>query len=364
MAGSQFINDVVAGKYLPPAAQAQLNNPSVAPQSSPNTGSGGAAYWVGADGNVYLKSGAGGSVKSYGKASNLSANGFDTPTYSAQAVRINDPNAPASSAPANPNGTTGGSALPDNTQDINFNNAGLAGLDIQNQSGLAAIDKSIADILGGYDSDSSANEKNYTDSSNTNQNNLDKNTQTALVNAAQGRRGLSGVLASLGALNGSGIVLRDRAVQKGANDDLAGADDNFKTNQSGLDTSIGTFRNEDAARRKDLDTQADNARTNVKNAIAKSRQGYYTNLTKDYSEQGDNDSAKKYSDLAASLFPEIASTSIPSTNIQATPAAYTPATLSSYLAGNGSTTVKTTPAIDGSQPGLVATTAKRKLVTA
>lgn len=321
-----------------------------------------AVYWLGADGNIYLKSGS--AVQNVGKPLNMSNGGFDSTTLSAEANRIADPNPPRQTAPApsNPNGAgAAGPAKVDKSNDIALQNAGLGAVDQQTSSGLGAIDTALGRLTGQYDTEAKSNEGNYTGQSNTNQNNLQKNKQTAYVNAAQGRQGLFGTLSSLGALNGSGVDLANRAVQKGANDDLSGAADNYSTNQGQLDTAIGTFRQEDKMRRDNANTAAENARTNVQNEAAKSRMSFFSNLANDYAAMGDSGRAKSYTDEASALYPSLAKTSIPNSNIAYSGAAFTPGTLSDYLAGADSTQVTATPTqAGGGMPGLVAAPTKKK----
>lgn len=329
----------------------------------------GAVYWIGNDGNVYTKGKTGEvGVHNEGAAAYPGIIGTSYLTLtgkSGQATKIanpGNPGQPAPTAPGNPNGTTSGSGtvLPDKSNDIALQNAGLGAIDQQTNTGVGAVDKALGGLYGQYDTEKASNEASYTANSNQNQNNLQKNKQTALVNAAAGRQGLNGTLASLGALNGSGIQLADRAVQKGANDDLSGAADNYGENQSGLDTSIGTFRQEDDRRRKEAGTAADNAKTNIQNNAAQSRLQAYKSLADDYAAMGDSANSQRYTGLAASLYPTIASTSVPSTNLAYSGAAFTPSTLSSYLAGANPTTVSTVPAAPGQRPGLIATTEKKK----
>lgn len=312
----------------------------------------GAVYWVGADGNVWLKDASGtrnvgaanGTGLGQGDNWGLQAGGFESNTLqqSIQAQRIADPNPPASVAPA------GGSAAaapakPDKSNDIAVQQAGLGAVDQQTTAGLAAIDRALQSLIGNYDTESTANEGNYGQQSNTNKGNLQTNKQSAFVNAAQGRQGLMGTLASLGALSGSGIQLANRAVQQGANTDLAGAEGTYGENQSGLDTAIGTFRQQDKQRRDNAGTSAGNARTNVQNQAAKNKQTFYSNIANDYAEMGNAGEASRYTGLAASLYPQVAATSIPDSNLNYTAAAFTPGTLANYIAGAGDTTVSSSP---------------------
>lgn len=336
-------------------------------------------YWVGADGNIYLKSATG--VQNVGSANGtgisagannnygLTSTGFESNSLgqSVQAKQIADPNAPAPVIPANNSAgsTSTAPAVADKSNDIALQEAGLGSVDTQTQAGLDAIDKALGTLTGQYDTEKTANEGAYTTSSNQNENNLQSNKESALVNAAQGRQGLFGTLASLGALNGSGVTLANNAVQTGANKDLSGAGDNFATNQSGLDTAIGTFRDEDAKRRQDAADAAANAKTNAQNEAAKSKQTFYSNLANDYSAEGDAGNATKFTGLASALYPQVAATSIPDSTIAPEAAAFTAPSLANYLVGGNSTAVTAAPTSGQSGiPGLQANTPlKKKVVT-
>lgn len=258
--------------------------------------------------------------------------------------------------------TTPAVEKPDKTNDINFNKAALDASGTQNATGLSAIQATLDGLISRYGSEATDAEGNYTEQSNTNKNNQQRNTQAALINAAQGRRGLFGILASIGALNGSGINLANRAVQTGANEDITGANDTFGENQTGLDTAIGTFRTDDARRKEDANKSADASRTDLTHDTAVNNQKIYSQLADDYSAMGDEGNAKMYSDLAAALFPQIAQTSASTPALTYAGAAFTPSTLSKYVGGDQSTQVQATPASGPlSLPGLVAGPAKKRI---
>lgn len=267
---------------------------------------------------------------------------------------------PANPAPANPNATVApAKVLPDRTNDINQNKAALEGTNSLLTNGISSIKNALSSLLGKYDTESGANEANYTDQSNSNKQGYLKGQQSALLNAAQGRQGLFGVLASLGALNGSGVELANRAVQQGANADISGANDVFATNQSGLDTNIGQFRTADKSRREDAAGAATDAEKALRSDVAQKQQGIYSNLSNDYADMENAGEAKRYSDLLAALFPQIAQNAVPSAGPTYQAAGYTPASLDSYLSGG--TTVNATPAAGLSGlPGLLAYVAPSK----
>lgn len=357
------LNTLITGGYKAPFPTVAAPKAAPAPQVQNNPGNGGAVYWVGADGNVWLKGSSG--VQNVGKPSNLQAGGFDAARLSAQATRINDPNPPKAAAPGNPTGASA-PVLPDKSNDIAFLNSNLAGADSQNSVGLAKVAQALANIIGGYDTEAGQNQTAYQGNSDNNQNAYQKNKASALVGAAQGRKGLFGTLASLGALNGSGIDLANKAVVTGANQDLSGAADNYATNQTGFDAALQKFKDEDAARRKDAQTAADDAKTTVQYNTAKTKQDIYRGIANDYEAEGNHGAAADYTGRASALFPEIANYSIPSTNLAKTPAAFNLPSLSSYLANAGGTQVSSTPSTNGGAsgvnglPGLIASN-KRKV---
>lgn len=361
MAGS-FVNSLTSGSLNPlyiapkPAASA----PAAAPKAANN-----GVFWVGADGKVYVKGSQGTNAAGTADANTSSywgGKGF---------TQIADPNAPAPRDTVNTvvqggGGGSGGSAaaapvLPDKSNDIAQQNAGLNAVGSYVSSGQAAIDAALAALTGTYDTEAGAEKTSYNTNTDQNKVNLSKNQQTALVNAAQGRQGLNGTLASLGALNGSGIELATRAVQKGANEDLAGASDNYATNAHALDEADAAFTTQDKERRDAAKRAADQGKTKVQNTGLTQQLGYYQQLSNDYADEGDKGNASKYSDLAASLFPEIARTSVPDSAPTYSAATYTAPALASYLAG-GNTQVQTTPATaaTGGIPGLTAAPVKKK----
>lgn len=262
--------------------------------------------------------------------------------------------APASAppAPSAPRSSAGGSARPDRSNSIRMQEAGLAALGDQERQGLSAIDKALENLMASYLREAQRNEAQYGTQSTTNKQNLQTNKQVAYTNAAQGRRGLFGTLSSIGALSGSGIELANRAVQQGANADLAGAQGTFNENQTSLDTNIQAFRDADEERRIKARDAAEEARTGVRNSVAQQRQRFLAQLADDYEQMGDTRRSAEYARQAAELYPILAQTSIPSTNLAPIAAPFTPTTLANYVAG-GNTTVSTTPASPGGLPGLV-----------
>lgn len=198
----------------------------------------GGDYWVGTDGNVYVKAGGvqgtnGSGVDEVGK--NNPALLTDLKTYGAS--QIQDPNAPA---PAATGGGTGGSS------------SSSSGGGTLSQSVIDAVMQSIAN-------DVAQNNGNYTTALNTNNanqangdteygtdatNNTEgraQSIQQAEQAGAQGLSGLDAVLASLGALNGTGSILAGRAVANTTNGDIGSANQTFQTNDQAIKNAKGAF---------------------------------------------------------------------------------------------------------------------------
>lgn len=355
-ATTPFVNALVSGQL---AAQNNASRgilqPSVAPTSTPKTAAPTASgnYWLGQDGNYYTKIAGQTGVQNVGKS-------YTAPKGVTQ---ISDPDPGG----VNPNvsntgagvASTAAPAYQDKSNDITLQNAGLGAVDATQQAAIDKINAARDTVVGQYEGDLGTAKTEYGANSDANENDLQSNKQTSLENAVQGRQGLYSTLASLGALNGTGLDLANNAVQKGANTDLTTAADTYATNQRGLDTSYNTYTtNEQRAEQKAKDA-ATNDITQAQNDAAKSRQAYLTNLANDYQAEGNTTQAKNFAAQAAALFPSIAGTNVPTIDLGYTGAAYTAPTLGQYVGKANNTTVNTTPAPAGSGvlsiPGLIAT---------
>lgn len=226
---------------------------------------------------------------------------------------------------------------------VDATNAAISSLDVERDTGYRNIDDSFNSLISRYSKEAAQNEGDYTDQSETNTNNLQKNKQNALVAAAQGRRGLRGSLAAIGALSGDGGILADRAVTTAANQDIGEAADTFAGNQQTLDKAIGKFREEDKDRRAEAETTRTNQRTALEGNIASKRQNYFQKLAEIFGQAEQTGAANENLAKAGALNNEIASkTRVASTAFSPRAAAFTPGDLESYLAGAGDMTVDVT----------------------
>lgn len=299
-----------------------------------NIGTG--VYWVGQDGNTYMK-----------------ASGLDgvqkwvaplLPPDQLGLQQIADPMAPNDAPPVSGSGTgSGGSATPAkvvNSAAVGATQQAIDSLGTEEAVGEQNITAGRDSLISRYNMEADRTNQDYNEQTVTNKTNLQKNRQNALVSAAQGRRGLRGTLAAMGALSGTGIDLADRAVTTEVNQDLGGATETAATNTAKLDKAMGRFKEEDEVRRNDANTAAANQRTALAGSLASKRQQFYQKMAELYGEGGDTGNAGRFLGMAGDLNNQIAA----NTRVAATPfapknAAFTPGDLESYLAGAGDMTV-------------------------
>lgn len=127
--------------------------------------------------------------------------------------------------------------------------------------------------------------------------------QAAMVQAAAGGRGLRSVLASMGALNGTGLDLANQAVAREANIDIGNADKNFQTNAGNLTDAFARAEDEDKKRRSEAETTLQNTLRNNASDVAGSRQSMYNQLAGMYNRGSSQ--ANNYLAKATALNPEI-----------------------------------------------------------
>lgn len=309
-------------------------------------------YWVGADGNVWARSGD--KVSNYGKLiKDFDGKGFDAQYQSAGSDgdlvwdRIADPNKPQEeSAPVVASGG-GGDSGPNrvlNEAAVNNTKKALGSLDTELDTQYKNIDDSYDSLIGGYDKERTRTKGEYDDGVVSNTQDLQRNKQNALVSGAQGLRGLRGVLASIGALSGDGSNLANRAVTTETNQDIGGAAESYSGNAVKLDKAWDRFDEEDEDRRADAETAKKNQRIAAQGEILSKRQNFYQKLAELYGEVDNIGEATSWLDRAGDLNTSIAEKSrVKATPFQKRGAAFTPGELESYLAGAGDMTVEVAP---------------------
>lgn len=319
------------------------------------------SIWLGEDGNVWVAGAQG--VNSAGKwndgtASYWAARGYDVQDRPKRTPVIpgvphldsNVAPSPPSTAPSAYSGggtNSGGAAAAAEAAQraarqaaLNNTQKSIDSLGTELNVGYGNIDAEANAVRSRYQREAEGNEKDYSTQTVNNNQSLLKNKQNALQAAAQGARGLRSTLSSIGALGGTGQTLANRAVTNAANQDIGEASETAAGNARTLDTAIGKFRDEDRARRDELEVSARNNRTALEGRVESKRQGFLQKMAELFSELGDSGSATSYLNQAGDLNNTIASkTAVAQAPIAARGAAFTPGALADYLAGTGDMTV-------------------------
>lgn len=301
-------------------------------------------FWIGNDGNVWVKGDRG--TNSAGKVDSNSIQYWLNQGYDAIAN------------PGNPNP---GNKTPGDFGDQNTGTGGGGGTQYANtdaarariQANLNALDGLLAaqnatargeydTLLNQYNTEDARAKQDYERQTQTNVDARSRGLQGAYTAATQGSRGLSGVLASIGALSGTGVDLANRAVAQAANTDIGNVNDNYTTNATNLNTAWTRTKEDQDRRRRAAETALKNAR--LKNAadIAKQRIDLYSQLGDKYADAGMFDQAKSTSakiDPYYSIINKGAKVAAP--NFSAMKASFDPAALENYLAGGYNQNVST-----------------------
>lgn len=320
-------------------------------------------YWLGSDGNYYLRANNVNGVVNLGKSPSQNQS-FTTFANSGQYQQMDDPN-PQTPKVTTTTAATGGSGSGtkkvDNTAAISNTQKAIDSLGTEQSVGYSNVDNNYNSVIGEYDADAAKATADYQEQDVTNNTNLLKNKQNALAAAAQGRRGLRGTLSAIGALSGDGTKLADRAVTESANQDIGGAVDTFATNTQSLTKAQRDFEDDDKKRRAQAVTERDNNRNAVDAQVLSKRQNYYQKMADLFSENGDQGNTNSWLNKAGDLNNEIASKGVVNaTPFTRTKASFDPASLENYMAGAGDMTVQVQGGDQGLGRGVTTIAAGRK----
>lgn len=260
------------------------------------------------------------------------ANGLNQSGTSPQVLGYQDntpsnatPPAPAAPAtPATPAATTG-------TLSQAEINAALASIIGQQQTYQNSYNEAAA-TNAGTDAQNTLNENTDLQNNSSARTNAYQNAEQA---AASGNQGLKAVLASLGALGGTGQVLAGRAVASSANGDIGTANGTYTTNNEAIQSAITTALNQKNARDAAL---LDSLNTDERAATLTGDQ----NVVDEAQNVGDTATANKYLGLLAGATPA-------ATPIVASPVTYNGANVGAY-APTSSLNVTTAPTQAGAAP--------------
>lgn len=250
-------------------------------------------YWLGQDGNYYVKAEGVDGVQNMGRSIAPYAPGALT--------EIRDP-ALGSTAPSG--GGSGGAAL--NQGAVNNTQMTIDQIPRILQEALAAESQKYSNAVSGFNAQEQTQRKNYDASTVTNQQNYDANFMDSIRAGIKGLSGLMQVLRGTGAA-GSSVEgdVRDTVGGVTAQDIRTGADTQ-KENQGQLDNSLSTFLTDLGIKRKqNEDTLVNNQRALQRNSDSQ-LQDLYSKMAGYYGDAGRTAEANTWLSRAGSLTPNIA----------------------------------------------------------
>lgn len=223
----------------------------------------GAVYWIGADGNAYVKSAEG--VVKYTSPTGAQAGGFQglrngVQGQSVQATQIADPNAPRQAAPSNPNGAAA-PAKSLNQGAVNNTQMAIDQIPALLQAALESEGRNYSNTVNTFNAQEGQQRKTYDDSTVTNQQNYDANFMDSIRAGVKGLGSLMQILRGTGAGGGTADEQVRDVVGGIASDDIRGGADTQKQNQGQLDTTLSTFLTDlSGKRQRNEDTRINNER--------------------------------------------------------------------------------------------------------
>ena len=230
-------------------------------------------------------------------------------------------------------GGGGGSQYTNTTAARAAEQARIDALSTKENNLLASNRDQYSNVLAGYDRERNINQTDYDDNTLNNSQDLQRNKQASLLAGAQGLRGLMNTLGAYGAAGGSGRQLASQAVNSQVNSETGEAANTYSTNQRGLDTSIGRFKEEDEARRRAAQQDLETSNRGVRANIAGERQTALRSLADLWKQAGNQGQAGNLLGEVGQLNHFIAENAAPSIGVNAKAAAYQAPGLDTYKAG-------------------------------
>lgn len=268
-----------------------------------------AVYWVGADNNVYLKAPETDTSGTW-KVTNMGpASQVLQGTVYPGAVQIADPNAPAPTAPTNPNGTTAAAAPVFNQAGADNTQRAIDQIGPLLQAALDAEANQYGNTVSGFNSQEQTQRGNYDKSTTTNQQNYDSNFMDSIRAGIQGLHGLFAVLRGTGGGGGTAEKQVRDTVGGVTSNDIRTGKDTRDENQGGLDASLSQFLTDLQLKRK----AAEDTRVNNERAIRRDSntqlQDLYSKMAGFYGDVGNTAASNDWMNRAGALIPEIAANS-------------------------------------------------------
>lgn len=301
----------------------------------------GAVYWVGSDGNVWVKDSSG--TTNYGSANDyrLNAGGFNGSSQSANpmsksigegagvflANQIADPVKAAAPAPTTSQYPALNRGAVNNTQLAIDQIPGLLA------SALSNEDTSYGNTVGGYNAQEESQRGTYGKSTETNQLNYDSNFMDSIRAGIKGFGNMLQILRGTGAAGGTAQdMVQDAVGGVTANDIRTGADTR-DTNQGALDASLSTFLTDLKGKRQAADDTHVNNRSAIQRDSGSQLQDLYSKMAGFYGDAGMTGQRDDFMGRAGAITPQIAANSKAVTSrYDTTPVAVTAPQLTAFAA--------------------------------
>lgn len=275
----------------------------------------GAVYWIGQDGNIWVKD-SGGTRNAGPAGANVTrpdANGFYDPwaDNNQEAIRFNatqiaDPMV-QQNTPAPTGGGGTGKTL--NQGAVSNTQTAIDQIGPLLQAALAAEGQSHTNTVAGFDAADQAQQKQYGDSTVTNTKNYDSNFMDSIRAGIKGLGGLMALLRGTGASGGTvDDQVRDTVGGVTSNDIRTGADTRDE-NQSALDTALSTFMTDLKGKRTAAEDTFQNNQRAINRDSNTQLQDLYGKMAGYYGDAGDTATANDFMGRAGALTPSIAANS-------------------------------------------------------
>lgn len=264
-------------------------------------------YWIGQDGNVWIKDSTG--TRNVGKPVGAGArdNGFDAQYFSAEATRIDDPVAGQQQAPAGGGG--GGTPKVFNSAGVSNTQRTIDELPGLLEAALAAERTRYGNTVSEFGAQEAGQRKTYDTSTITNQQNYDANFMDSIRAGIKGLGGLVQILRGTGAAGGTAEdQARDTVGAVTSNDIRVGADTR-KENQTELDSSLESFLGELARKRRANEDAFENNQRAVRRDSDTQMQDLFGKMAGFYGDVGNTAEANNWMNRAGELTPRIAQNS-------------------------------------------------------
>lgn len=240
----------------------------------------------------------------------------------------------------NSNTVIGGGGVGPSQIEINALMNAISQTDTVRDNRNAQAQNDFQKAMDAYSAQNAIDRARHEDQLAQNDSTMTRNRQQSLLSSAQGSRGLSQVLAALGALGGTGSILANRAVAQQANQDLGNAQDVFNANAKSLTDSWVDAEGQQRQREEDARNKLQALRQNNENARLTDQQSIFNQLAGLYG-AGTSGYSQNIA-RAAALQPQITQTTNPiDSRFVGANSTYAPAALKNYLAGIGDMSVKT-----------------------